>query len=103
MRRVAYSKSFADQLIEQIDYGEQQSGTRVAFQKKELVLTTIERPLANTPVIKQPRPRLGLRLYPVWRRPCVVLYDLGDTQLRIHVLVHRNASLDDLDPGSAEW
>ncbi len=103
MRRVTDSKSFADQLIEQIDYGEQQFGARVANPKKGLALTIIERPLADTPAIKQPHPRLGLRFYPVSRTPFLVLYDFDDTERRIHVLVHRDASLDDLDPGSAEW
>jgi hypothetical protein len=33
----------------------------------------------------------------------VVLYDYDDAELRVHFIVHKNASLDDLGPGSAEW
>ena len=48
MRRVTYSKTFADQLIEQIDYGEQQFGARVANRKQRLVLSTIEQILGES-------------------------------------------------------
>ena len=80
MRRVTYSKTFAGQLIEQIDYGEQQFGARVANQKQRLVLSTIEQILAKTPAIEQPHPRLGLRRYPISRTPFVGLSDFADAE-----------------------
>lgn len=64
---------------------------------------TIEDLLANTPAIKRPHPTLGLVVYPVSDTPLVVLYDFTDTELRVHFLFHKRASLNDLDPASAEW
>jgi plasmid stabilization system protein ParE len=54
-RAVKLSKTFNDQLVEQIDYGEQRFGTRVAEEKKERVLATIANLLANNPAIKRPQ------------------------------------------------
>ena len=59
-RAVKLSKTFNDKLVEQIDYGEQRFGARVAEEKKERVLAIIENLLANNPAIKRPHPALGL-------------------------------------------
>jgi plasmid stabilization system protein ParE len=50
-RAVKLSKTFNDQLVDQIDYGEQRFGTRVSEQGKEKVLATIEGLLARTPAV----------------------------------------------------
>jgi hypothetical protein len=41
-RAVKLSKTFNDRPVEQIDYGEQRFGARVAEEKKERVLATIQ-------------------------------------------------------------
>ncbi len=58
-RAVKLSKTFNDQLVEQIDYGEQRFGARVAEEKKERVLAAIENLLANNPAIKARPARLN--------------------------------------------
>jgi len=80
-RAVRLSKTFNDQLVEQIDYGERRFGTRVAEEKKERVLATIEMVLAHYPAIKHPHPRLGLVVYPVYDTPFIILYDYDDREL----------------------
>ncbi|MEQ1696227.1 MAG: type II toxin-antitoxin system RelE/ParE family toxin [Hyphomicrobiaceae bacterium] len=102
-RAVKLSKTFNDQLVDQIDHGEQRFGRRVAEQKKEKVLATIEGLLARNPAVKRPHPALGLVIYPVTDTPFIVLYDFTETELRVHFILHKNASLEDLDPGAAEW
>jgi plasmid stabilization system protein ParE len=102
-RAVKLSKTFNDQLVDHIDYGEQRFGTRVAEQKKEKVLATIEGVLARTPAVKRPHPTLGLVVYPITGTPFIVLYDFTETKLRVHFILHKNASLEDLDPKSAQW
>jgi hypothetical protein len=67
------------------------------------VLATIEGLLARAPAIKRPHPKLGLVVYPVIDTPFVLLYDFTEAELRVHFIFHRSASLEDLDPGSAEW
>jgi plasmid stabilization system protein ParE len=95
--------TFNDQLIDQIDFGERRFGRRVAEQKKEKVLATIEGLLARTPAVTRPHPTLGLVVYPVTDTPFMVLYDFTETELRVHFVLHKRASLEDLDPNSAEW
>ena len=102
-RAVKLSKTFNDQLVGQIDFGERRFGRRVAEQKKEKVLATIEGLLARTPAVKRPHPTLGLVVYPVTDTPFMVLYDFTETELRVHFVLHKSASLEDLDPNSAEW
>ena len=102
-RAVRLSKTFNDQPIEQIDYGEQRFGRRVAEEKKERVLATIEGLLARVPALKRPHPALGLVVYPISDTPFIVLYDYDDDELRVHFIFRAGASLDDLDPASAEW
>ena len=102
-RAVRLSKTFNDQLVEQIDCGEQRFGARVAEAKKERVLAIIENLLANNPAIKRPDPVLGLVVYPISDTPFFILYDYDEHLLRVHFVFRAGASLDDLDPNSAEW
>jgi plasmid stabilization system protein ParE len=102
-RAVKLSMTFNDQLVEQIDYGEQRFGARVAEEKKERVLAVIENLLANNPAIKPPHPALGLVVYPISDTPFFILYDYDERELRVHFIFRAGASLDDLDPNSAEW
>ena len=102
-RAVRLSKTFNDQLVEQIDLAEQRFGRRVAQQKMEQVFATIEDLLASSPAIKRPHPKLGLVVYPVSNTPLLIIYDFTETDLRVHFVVHRNADLGALDPASAEW
>lgn len=103
LRSVRLSKTFNDQLIELIDHGELEFGRRVAEQKKELLLATIENLLARSPGLKRPHEKLGSTVYPISRTPFSVLYDYDDEELRLHFVFRTGASFDDLDPASAEW
>ncbi len=103
MREVRYSKSFNDQLIELIDFGEQMYGVELAEAKKRLVYETIERMLARHLRVKRPHNVLELTINPISKTPFIVLYDFDDDELRLHFIFHRNADLCDLDPASVEW
>ena len=102
-RAVKLSKTFNDQMVDQIEFGEQRFGTRVAEEKKERVLATIEKLLTYNPTIKRPHPTLGLVVYPVSGTPFIILYDYDEQELRVHFVFKAGANLDDLDPASAKW
>lgn len=103
MRAIRLSVTFNDQLNELLDYGEVIFGTRITEQKKLAVYNAIEHYLGPHPGTRRPDPILGLCRYPVSRTPFVLLYDFDDAELRVHFIVHKHASLDELDPTSAEW
>ena len=103
MKTVRLSKTFERQLTELLDYGEQQFGRAVAGTSKARVDRTIRAFLAAYPATKSIDPTLGLTRYPVARTPFVLLYDFDDTELRVHFIFHKRASLEDLDSVSAEW
>lgn len=67
-RAITLSKTFNDQLVQQIDFGEQRFGTRVAEDKKERVLATIENILADNPAINA-RTKRWVLWYIRLRRP----------------------------------
>jgi hypothetical protein len=102
MRRVRISKTFIAQLNELVEQGFPRFGTRVVTEKRELVFKTITDYLAQYPRRPQ-HPILRLCVYPVSKTPFKLLYDFDDAELRVHFIVHKNASLDDLDPTSAVW
>jgi plasmid stabilization system protein ParE len=103
VRAVRYSKTFNDQLIELIEYGERHFGRRLAAAKQKLVYATTENYLAHFPAAKRPDSTLGLTIYPIDKTPFVILYDYDDAELRVHFVFHRRADLTELDPASAEW
>jgi hypothetical protein len=57
----------------------------------------------NFPGSKAINPHIGLCVYPISKTPFVVLYDFDDAEVRVHFIVHRHASLDDIDPKSVDW
>ena len=73
LRAIKLSKTFNDQLVQQIELGEQCFGTRVAEEKKGAVLATIENLLADNPAIKRPHEALGLVVYPISETPFFIL------------------------------
>ena len=103
MRRVVRSRTYVAQLKELLDQGIERFGIAVVEQKLALIDRTLEIFLAQHPKAKPPHPTLGLRVYPISGTPFLVLYDFTETDLRTHFIFHKNASLEDLDPGSAEW
>ena len=103
MRTVRLSKTFNEQLVDLIDFGEQRYGSDIAEQKKNLVLAAIEITLAAHPRVKRLHPDLGLVVYPITNTPFVVLYDFDDVELRVHFVLHRHAALDAIDPKAAVW
>ena len=103
MRSVRYSKTFNDQLVDLIAYGEVRFGRRLAAEKQHLVFSTAEHYLAGFPAAKRPNRSLGLTVYPIDKTPFVILYDYDDAELRVHFVFHKRADLTELDPASAEW
>jgi hypothetical protein len=103
MRSVVRSRTYVAQLKDLLDQGIEPFGVAVVEQKLALVDHTLEVFLARHPKAKRPDRRLGLRVYPVSDTPFLVLYDFTETELRAHFIFHKSASLEDLDPGSAEW
>ena len=103
MRRVVRSRTYVAQLKDLLDQGIERFGIMIVEQKLALVDHTLEVFLARHPKAKRPDRKLGLRVYPISGTPFVVLYDFTETELRAHFIFHRSASLEDLDPGSAEW
>ena len=103
MRSVRYSKTFNDQLVELLEFGEPIYGQRLVQEKQRLVFSTVETYLAQFPAAKRSEPSLGLTVYPISKSPFMILYDYDDTELRVHFVFHRSADLTELDPASAEW
>jgi hypothetical protein len=103
MRSVRFSRTFARAFDDLLAQGEMVFGAKVVRDKRQAVLSTVISFLALHPGVKRPHPQFGLVVYPISTTPFVVLYNFDDTELRAHFIFHKNASLDDLDPTSAEW
>lgn len=103
MRTVKLSKTFNDQLIDYIEFGEQQYGARVAEDKKRRVLSTIRTTLAASPSLKRRDPALDLVVYPITGTPFFIVYDYDDSELRVHFVFINGKPLTEIDPASAEW
>ena len=103
MRRVVRSRTYTAQLQALLEQGIATFGVTVAARTRARIERTLEHHLANFPAAKKPGAALGLTVYPITKTPFVVLYDFDDTELRVHFIFHKHASLDDLDPASAEW
>ena len=103
MRRVVRSRTYVAQLKDLLDQGIERFGTAVVEQKLAQVDHTLEVFLARHPKAKRPDRRISLRVYPITDTQFMVLYDFTETELRAHFIFHKNASLEDLDPKSAEW
>jgi plasmid stabilization system protein ParE len=103
MRTLRFSKTFERAFDELLAQGEPRFGVEMVARKRAIVLTTIATFLAAHPNAKTPHPRLGLVVYPVSKTPFVVLYDFDDHELRVHFILHKHASLDELDVTAAEW
>jgi mRNA-degrading endonuclease RelE of RelBE toxin-antitoxin system len=103
MRNVRLSKTFIEQLNALLTQGVAPFGPRLVAEKRDLVYAFIADFLARYPAAKRPHARLGLRTHAVRKTPFVLIYDFDDAELRVHFVVHKHASLEDLDPKSAEW
>ena len=104
-RKVMYSKTFIERLLDFTDRGEQAYGERLAQEKKRLVFRLLDDTIAATPAIKQRHPQLGLVVYPVSHTPFIVIYDFDDEEVRVLTCLLKGAGnrLDDFDPASVEW
>ena len=103
MRTVKFSKTFAAQLLDLIDYGERQFGQNVADEKRRRVLSFITNRLALNPRMKARHATLGLVVYPIRKTPFTVLYDYDAHELRVLFIFHGHADLDAVDPSTVEW
>jgi plasmid stabilization system protein ParE len=103
MRVVKLSKTFNDQLIDYIEFGERQFGAGIAEAKKQRVLSTIRDVLAANPTIKRRHPQLGLVVYPITDTPFFILYDYDAKELRVHFVFIKGKPLSEIESGDAEW
>lgn len=103
MRTILYSVTARDQLRDLLLQGLPKFGPRVVAEKRDRIYRAVGQFLARHPGAKRPHPDLGLVIYPVARTPFSVIYDFDDRELRVHFILHKHASLDELDPASVEW
>jgi plasmid stabilization system protein ParE len=103
MKRVRLSTTFTQQLDELLAQGEPKFGVAVVEQKKQLVRSTITQHLAHFPNTGRYEPEHNLFIWTVRRTPFVILYDFDETELRIHMIVHKAADRTAIEPGSVEW
>jgi plasmid stabilization system protein ParE len=103
MRHIRLSKTFERQLTDLLEFGEVHFGEDVVAAVKKCIEKTIRVFLAAFPEAKAADVATQLRRHPVSRTPFILLYDFTDTELRIHFVFHKRASLKNLDPKSATW
>jgi plasmid stabilization system protein ParE len=103
MRHIRLSKTFERQLIDLLEFGEIHFGEHVVETSKKRVEKTIRTILATFPEARAVDPILQLTRCAVARTPFVLLYDFTDTELRMHFIFHKRASLETLDAKSATW
>ncbi|RTL68581.1 MAG: hypothetical protein EKK41_15590 [Hyphomicrobiales bacterium] len=102
-RSVRFSKTFLDQFVEHLAWGEAHFGRSAADAVKDRVFYVIETLLARHPAVKRPHPGPGLIAYPVSGTPFVVLSDFDDAELRVPFILHARSDLAGLDPNASEW
>ena len=102
MRSIRVSTTFAATLDDLLARGEPIYGAGLIKSKRLAVRATLLL-FADFPLLKRPHPTLGLVVYTVPGTPFVVLYDFDDHELRVHFIFQKSASLDELDPRSAQW
>ncbi len=103
MRTVRLSKTFFNQFNSLLAQGVDRFGLTVVTEKSDTVYRVIHDFIAVYPSAKRPNRRLRLHVYPISKTPFVVLYDFDKTELRVHFIFHKSASLRKLDPKSVEW
>ena len=103
MRSIRYSKTFTDELEILLDQGEPKFGPSVIASKLALVRSTITGHLAAFPLTGHREPAHGLYIYSVRRTPFVLLYDFDVAELRLHMVVHKQADRTGLDPSTVVW
>lgn len=104
-RKVTYSKTFIERLLDFTDRGEQEYGERVAQEKKRLVFSLLDDTIATTPAIRRRHTKLDLVVYPISKTPIIVIYDYDDDEVRVFTCLLKGAGdrLVDFDPASVEW
>ncbi len=104
-RKVRYSKTFVDRLLDYTDLGEIKYGERLAQEKKRLVFALLDDTIALTPAIKRRHSKLGLVVYSISGTPFIVIYDYDDEEIRVMSCFLRGAGdrIEDFDPADVEW
>ncbi len=101
MRHIRLSKTFASEAETLLDQGVARFGVNLVEEKRQQIVATIEY-LARHP--RRPKDRfLDIWSYSVTGAPFVLLYDFGDTELRVHLIVHAAADRTEIDLSSVEW
>ena len=103
-RKVRYSRTFTDRLLDYTDRGELQYGERFAKVKKQLVFALFDNTIALTPAIKRRHSKLGL-VVSISRAPFIVIYDYDDQEIRVMTCFLKGAGdrIADFDPADVEW
>jgi hypothetical protein len=103
MRVVRVSKSFLSALHEQLAFGESRFGSGIVDEKRRRISYTISTLLTSYPAIGALDEGLGVFFHPVSRTPFLLLYDFDDAELRIHLIIHRQADRSRVDLAAVEW
>lgn len=101
MRRVRYSKTFGKEFEALLSQGLKRFSLAVVRSKRQKVKTTVHQVLARHPV-RPVDPILGTCAYEVTDTPFVLLYDFDD-ELRIHLVLHKNADRTKIDLSKIVW
>ncbi len=102
MRRVRLSKTFAEEAERLLEQGLDRFGEALVAEKHLRIKQTIENHLAYHP--RRPKDRfVDIWSYEVTGAPFVLLYDYDDTELRIHLIVHKGADRRLIDLSAIEW
>jgi mRNA-degrading endonuclease RelE of RelBE toxin-antitoxin system len=103
MRSVRFSETFRDELERLLEQGELKFGTAIVEEKQDLVRLTITAHLAAYPNTGRLEHSHGLHVFAVRRTPFVLLYDFDETELRMHMVVHKSADRTRIDPAIVKW
>ena len=102
MRTVRLSRSFYGELATMLRQGLPKFGAGVVAEKRARVFDTIENYLVHFPK-RRPDPVLGICAAEVKMSPFVILYDYDDSELRVHLVIHRNADRTLIDLSAIAW
>jgi len=103
MRKVRVSWSYLSALHEQLTFGEMRFGAKVVDDKRRRISEVIREVLAIYPAVGVFDEALEIYHYPVSGTPFVLLYDFDDSELRIHLIIHRRADRSNVDINRIEW
>jgi hypothetical protein len=102
MRSIRYSLTFYAELAGLLEQGFDRFGPVIIAAKRDAVFHTVKNFLVNHPV-RAADPGLGIWSYPVRATPFVIVYDYDDSELRIHLVIHKGADRTKVDLSGVVW